>query len=74
MSARRIIGLGLIVIGILALLTGRIRWTLEKTVLDTGPIQIRAEEHERIPLRPILGAVGLVAGIVLLVVSERRRA
>ena len=74
MSARRIIGLGLIVIGILALLTGRIRWTREKTVLDTGSIQIRAEEHERIPLPPILGAVGLVAGIVLLVVSERRRA
>ena len=74
MSARRIVGLILVVIGIVAFLTGGIRWTREKTVLDTGSIEIKAEEHQRIPLPPILGAVALIGGVVLLVASERRRA
>src|SRR2546422_9615277 len=74
MSARRIVGLILVVIGIVALLTGGIRWTREKTVLDTGSIEIKAEEHQRIPLPPILGAVALIGGIVLLGASQRRRA
>jgi|GraSoiStandDraft_35_1057300.scaffolds.fasta_scaffold1132679_1 drug/metabolite transporter (DMT)-like permease len=76
MSARRIVGLILVVIGIVALLTGGIRWTRgrEKTVLDAGSIEIKAEEHQRIPLPPILGAVALIGGVVLLVASERRRA
>jgi hypothetical protein len=56
------------------LLTGGIRWTREKTVLDTGSIEIKAEEHQRIPLPPILGAGALIGGVVLLVASERRRA
>src|SRR2546426_6897943 len=73
MSARHIVGLILVVIGIVALLTGGIRWTREKTVLDTGSIEIKAEEHQRIPLPPILGAVALIGGIVLLVASESRR-
>src|SRR2546427_13092966 len=74
MSARRIVGLILVVIGIVALLTGGIRWTREKTVLDTGSIEIKAEEHQRIPLPPILGAVALIGGIVLLGAAERRPA
>lgn len=74
MSARRILGLMLVAIGIVALLTGGIRWTREKTVIDTGPIEIKAEQHERTPLPPIFGAVALIGGIVLLVLPERQRA
>src|SRR2546426_4018171 len=74
MSARHIVGLILVVIGIVALLTGGIRWTREKTVLDTGSIEIKAEEHQRIPLPPILGAVALIGGGVLLAAAEPKRA
>jgi hypothetical protein len=73
MSARRIIGACLLVLGLVALLWGGISWTHEETVLDAGPIEIEAEERERIPLPPILGAVAVVGGIVLLVLPERRR-
>lgn len=74
MSAVRIAGLVLIVIGLIGLLWGGISWTDEKTVVDLGPIEARAEERETIPISPIVGGIALVAGIVLLVVPSRRRA
>ena len=73
MSARRIMGAALVVIGILALLWGGISWTHDETVVDAGPIEIEAEKHERIPLPPIVGAVAVIGGIVLLVLPDRRR-
>lgn len=74
MSAARIAGLVLIVIGLIGLLWGGISWTDEKTVVDLGPIQARAQERETIPISPIVGGIALVAGIVLMVVPSRRRA
>lgn len=73
MTATRIAGLVLIVIGLVGLLWGGISWTDEKTVVDLGPLEARAEERETIPIPPIVGGIALVAGIVLLVVPSRRR-
>ena len=73
MSAVRIAGLVLIVIGLIGLLWGGISWTDEKTVVDLGPIEARAEERETIPISPIVGGIALVAGIVLMVVPSRRK-
>lgn len=73
MSALRIAGLVLIVIGLIGLLWGGISWTDERTVVDIGPIEARAQERETIPVPPIVGGVALVAGIVLLVIPSRRR-
>jgi hypothetical protein len=71
-SIRRIIGALLVVVGLVALLWGGISWTREETVLDAGPIEIEAEKRERIRLPPLVGAIALVGGIVLLVVPDRR--
>ena len=73
MTAARIGGLVLVVVGLIGLLWGGISWTREKTVVDLGPIEAKTETHERIPVPPIVGGVALVAGIVLLVVPSRRR-
>jgi len=73
MSAARIAGLVLIVIGLIGLLWGGISWTHEKTVVDLGPIEARAQERETIPISPIVGGIALVAGIVLMVVPSRRK-
>ncbi|HEY0875998.1 MAG TPA: hypothetical protein VGD94_21155 [Vicinamibacterales bacterium] len=73
MSAVRIAGLVLIVIGLIGLLWGGISWTEERTVVDLGPIEARAQERETIPISPIVGGIALVAGIVLMVVPSRRR-
>jgi drug/metabolite transporter (DMT)-like permease len=74
MSGRRIVGLVMIVIGIVALLWGGVFWTDRDTVVDAGPLQIQTEETEGFALPPVLGIVALVGGIILLVVPERRRA
>ncbi len=73
MTAARIVGTILIVIGLVAFVWGGISWTREKTVIDLGPLEAKAETRERIPLPPVLGGIALVAGIVLLVIPGRRR-
>ena len=72
MSAARIAGVILIVIGLIGLIWGGISWTEEKTVVDIGPIEARAEEQRTIPITPIVGGLALVAGIVLLVIPGRK--
>ena len=73
MTTRRGIGLALIVIGIVALVWGGVFWTDRDTVIDAGPLQVTTEEREGIQLPPVLGAIALIGGIVLLVIPERRR-
>jgi hypothetical protein len=73
MSGRRGIGIVLIVIGIVALVWGGVFWTDRDTVVDAGPIELQTEQREGVALPPILGAIALVGGIVLLVIPDRRR-
>jgi drug/metabolite transporter (DMT)-like permease len=73
MSARRIVGLALIVIGIVTLAWGGVFWTDRDTVVDAGPIEIASEEREGFALPPVVGIIALVGGIVLMVVPDRRR-
>ena len=72
MTAARIAGIVLIVIGLIGLIWGGISWTEEKTVVDLGPIQAQTQEQKSIPITPIVGGIALVAGIVLLVVPGRK--
>lgn len=67
----RTLGIILIILGIVALVWGGISYTKRETVVDVGPLEVEAESKERIPLPPILGAIALVGGIVL-VASGRR--
>ena len=74
MTMRRIVGLALVVIGIVALVWGGVFWTNTETVLDAGPLEVTAQEREGVALPPVLGVIALIGGIVLLVVPTRRRA
>lgn len=73
MTATRIIGVVLIVIGIVTFVWGGVFWTDRDTVVDAGPLQVQTEETEGFALPPVLGAIALVGGIVLLVLPQRRR-
>ena len=73
MNARRIFGIILIVLGLVALLWGGVFWTDRDTVLDAGPVQITRDEREGVALPPVAGIIAVVAGIVLLVLPDRRR-
>ena len=60
------LGIALIVIGLIGVIYGGISWTTREKVLDAGPIEITKNETESLPLPPIVGAVCLVAGALLL--------
>ena len=71
MKTAPMIGLILVILGVLALAYQGITYTTHKKVLDIGPIQATETEHKTIPLPPIIGAIALVGGIVLLVSGSK---
>ena len=73
MSTKRIVGLALVVLGIVALVWGGVFWTDRDTVIDAGPLQVTTEDREGIRLPPVVGALALISGIVLIAVGDRRR-
>jgi hypothetical protein len=69
----KIVGIVLIAIGLIALAYGGISYTKREKVLDIGPIEATAERRKTIPLPPVLGAVALAGGIVLIIAGSKRR-
>lgn len=67
----RIIGIVLVVVGIAGLAYGGFSWTRQKTVLDAGPVSIKTDKRETLPIPPIVGGICVVAGLALLVTSKR---
>ncbi len=73
MSAARIAGIVLVIIGLVGFVWGGFSWTEEKTIVDLGPIQATAKERETLPITPVVSGIAVVAGIVLLVIPGRKR-
>jgi len=69
----KIAAIVLIVAGVLALAYGGFSYTREKKVIDLGPIQATAKTRETVPIPPIIGAAALAGGIIMLVMSSRKR-
>jgi hypothetical protein len=67
-----LVGVVLIVLGVLALAYQGITYTTREKVVDLGPLKITADKEKSIPLPPILGALALVGGVVVVVVSARK--
>jgi len=72
MSPKIIIAIILIALGIAAFAYQGITYTTREKVVDLGPIQLTADKTKTIPLPPIVGAIALVGGIVLLVAGGRK--
>jgi uncharacterized membrane protein YidH (DUF202 family) len=71
MTARRVVGIVLVALGIVALLWGGVFWTDRDTVIDAGPLEVRTEQREGVRVPPIVGIIALIGGVVLLVVPAR---
>jgi uncharacterized membrane protein YidH (DUF202 family) len=69
----KIAAIVLIVIGVIALAYGGISYTREKKVLDIGPLEATTKERKTIPLPPVVGIAAIAGGVVVLLVSRRRR-
>jgi hypothetical protein len=63
---KNLIGVLLIAVGLVGLLYGGFTYTREKKVVDLGSVQVTKQEHEKLPLSPILGGLILVSGVWLL--------
>jgi hypothetical protein len=72
MKPQIIIAIILIALGIAAFAYQGITYTSREKVVDLGPIQVTAERTKTLPLPPIVGAIALVGGIVLLVIGSKK--
>jgi drug/metabolite transporter (DMT)-like permease len=73
MSGRVMLGIALIVFGALVIAYQGFSYTTQKKAVDMGPIQVNKTEHHSIFLPPILGAIALVGGVVVLFIDRRAR-
>lgn len=72
MKTLSIVGILLIVLGIAAFAYQGITYTTQEKVIDLGPLQMTAEKTRTIPLPPVMGAIALAGGIVLLIVGRKK--
>ena len=74
MKPTAIVGVLLIVLGLVALAYQGFTYTTRETVIDIGPIKATADREKTIPLPPVVGAVAVVGGILVLVIGGRKSA
>ena len=67
----RTLGVILIVLGLVGLAWGGFTYTTREKVVDIGPIHATRDQTHNVPLPPIIGAVALIGGIVLLVAVRK---
>ena len=72
MRPKTMVAILLLAVGVVALAYQGISYTTREKTLDLGPLQVTTEKTNRIPLPPIVGAVAVVGGLVLLVVDSKR--
>lgn len=68
-----IVGVVLVVLGLLALVYQGFSYTKRETVVDIGPVHATADRQKHVALPPLVGAVVLAGGVVLLVSGARRQ-
>jgi uncharacterized membrane protein YidH (DUF202 family) len=74
MELKKLVGIVLVVLGLLALVYGGINYTSRETVIDIGPLHATADREKTLPLSPLLGVVAVAGGIVLLMAGARKSA
>lgn len=72
MKTQSIVGIVLIVLGLLAFVYQGVTYKTTETALDIGPVKVMAEKTRTVPVPPILAAVAVIGGIVLLVTGKNR--
>ena len=72
MKPQSILGVLLIAIGIIAFAYQGFTYTTREKAVDIGPIQISADKTHTVSFPPIVGAVAVITGLVLLVTGGRK--
>lgn len=72
MKTYAMIGIILIVAGIVAFAYQGIDYTFNDRAVDPSPMRMTAESTGTLPLPPVVGALALVGGIVLLFTGSKK--
>lgn len=67
-----LIAILLIAAGIAAFVYQGFSYKTREKVIDLGSVQVMADRTKTVPIPPLLGAVAIVGGIVLLVIEGRK--
>lgn len=73
MTIVRIIAIGLIIAGGLALAFGGFSYTQERTAIKAGPLELKVQDKESVAIPTWAGGGALALGVVLLLVGGRKR-
>lgn len=73
MKVVTIIGILLTAIGVISLIYQGVSFTTREKVVQFGPVQAYREKKKTIPLPPIIGALAIVGGILLIVAGVRKK-
>lgn len=68
----KIFGAILIVLGLLGVAWGGFTYTTREKVIDIGPIHATRDKTHHVPVPPIAGAIALVGGVTLLLLSAKK--
>ncbi len=68
-----LIGVILIIAGALALAFDGIPYTSREVVLSVGDVNATAETQKNIPIPPIVSALTIAGGVLLVIVGVRKR-
>lgn len=63
----------MILLGIVMLVWTGFTYTQKKKLVDAGPIQISADREKSVNWPPYVGGIILIAGVVVLTASRKRR-
>lgn len=66
------IGIVLVTLGILMMIYTGFNYVTKRNVVDIGPIQIDKKENHPVSWSPILGAILLVGGAVIIVTGKNK--
>ncbi|MFY9269378.1 MAG: hypothetical protein WAO55_06480 [Candidatus Manganitrophaceae bacterium] len=72
MKTNKLFAVILIAVGIAAFAYQGISFTTREKAVDLGPFHVTADKTRTLPLPPIVGAIALVGGIVLLVMETKK--
>lgn len=72
MKTNTLLAIILIAVGIVAFAYQGITYTTREKAIDLGPVQVMTEKTRTRPLPPIVGAIALVGGIMLLVMESKK--
>lgn len=73
MKPLMIVGILLIVVGIIAFAYGGFSFTTSEKVAEIGPLKVEKEKTRSLPMPPVVGALALAGGVILLIVGARGR-